>query len=459
MRVKTVARLSMGAPPTWHLNLRHAVDNNLQPLIKEAKAKRTRTSTQKKSERLSGKRAGHRSTLIDMRRAKAAQERDVSDWSSDESDGHAAKRYKVSKAGAGSDMSSIEPGEILSDAESSEYTDTPDAEYRAGPSSRPTTDTTPEQSPIPSTAEADVPHPVRKTAVEHVREVSFEDKQVDEGVEVDMEDEEQRDEEDGSDGAQDSDDSDYEDDDSDGVSSSGTTDEELDSHDEQENEQAYLRLMPRPVLERMLQRLLKPPQSPQTRRAVESLIQECLPETVAAYDISVRIKINETYTAMVQEMQEQHSSLTSDDFADVMARFLRNEVKVLRSFPGSAPATFELILYIAEHSFGDLELDDRPGHGERTSFDNAADRALLHLAEERLEKEGATFRAAIPGYLETIRSQAMYLYRHGRHPRSWFPCTTAFLQTSLQTNSLKKCGRLRSDTRTASPFRLQRVVS
>ncbi|KAI0753931.1 hypothetical protein BC629DRAFT_1175043 [Irpex lacteus] len=286
-----------------------------------------------------------------------------------------------------------------------------------------------------------------------------EDIEVDEGVEVDIDGEEVAAAA-GEDS--DSDDSDYHGEDSDEPPFS---DQELnlaadpEAEDEPEDDLTYLRLMPRSVLERILQRLLKPPQSQQTRKAVQSLIQENIPETLASYDTSLRIKINETHTAMIQEMQEEHSSLTSDDFAHAMARFLRNEVRVLHSFPGSGPATFEVILYLAEHSYGDLELDDRPGFDERASFDRAADRALLYVAEERLEEEGASFRAAIPGYLETLRSQAMYLYRHGRHPKTWFPASVAFLQSSLQPNNAKKCGRLRSATRNASPFRLQRIDS
>ncbi|KAI0093070.1 hypothetical protein BDY19DRAFT_921856 [Irpex rosettiformis] len=296
------------------------------------------------------------------------------------------------------------------------------------------------------------------SAVGKAKEPSVEDNEVDEGVEADIETEELT--AGAGDSSDDSDDSDYHQDDSDDASLSDQEQElglDAEAEAERDDDIGYLRLMPRSVLEGMLQRLLKPPQSQQTRRAVQSLIQENLPETLASYDTSLRIKINETHTAMMQEMQEEHSSLTSDDFAHVMARFLRNEVKVLHSFPGSGPATFELILYLAEHSFGDLELDDRPGFGERDTFDSAADKALLYVAEERLGEEGATFRAAIPGYLETIRSQAMYLYRHGRHPKTWFPATISFLQSSLQPSSVKKCGRLRSATRKAIPFGLQRV--
>lgn len=281
-------------------------------------------------------------------------------------------------------------------------------------------------------------------------QIPTEDRDVDEGVEVDMEDDEEdkrRDDEDAND-------SDYREDEDEDPQDEPSSESELDiaaTDTEDPSDQVlsdeYLRLMPRPVLEKILQRLLKPPQSPQTRRVVQSLIQESVPETLAAYDTSVRIKVNETYTTMVQEMQDQHSSLTSDDFADVMARFLRNEVKVLQAFPGSNKSTFDLILYIAEHSFGDLELDNRRGFGERTHFDKAADRALLYVAEQRLKEEGPSFRATIPGYLETIRSQAMYLYRHSIHPKSWFPASTAFLQASLQVTATKACGRLRSQTR------------
>lgn len=268
-----------------------------------------------------------------------------------------------------------------------------------------------------------------------------EEKEEDEGVEVDMDDEEED---------EDKDDSDYAEED--GTPENMSSDSESEAAEEDDTREQplsdeYLRLMPRPVLEKILQRLLKPPQSPQTRRVVQSLIQESIPETLAAYDTSLRIKVNETYTTMVQEMQDQHSSLTSDDFADVMARFLRNEIRVLQSFPGSSKSAFELILYIAEHSFGDLELDNRRGFGERSHFDKAADRALLYVAEQRLKEEGPVFRAAIPGYLEMIRSQAMYLYRHGIHPKSWFPASTTFLQSSLQVTVQKAYGRLRSQTR------------
>ena len=297
--------------------------------------------------------------------------------------------------------------------------------------------------------------PATPAAVDHrsavaagkAKQMPSEEKGIDHGAEADVEGEVLA-----AGAGGESDDSEYHPEDSDDTSLSDQELElilgqDVEDEDEPEDDSGYLRLMPRSVLEKMLQRLLKPPQSQQTRRAVQSLIQENLPETLASYDTSLRIKINETHTTMMQEMQEEHSSLTSDDFAHVMARFLRNEVKVLHSFPGSSPATFELILYLAEHSFGDLELDDRPGFGDREAFDSAADRALLYVAEERLQEEGPVFRAAIPGYLETIRSQAMYLYRHGRHPKTWFPATIAFLQSSLQTSNTKKCCRLRSATR------------
>lgn len=279
----------------------------------------------------------------------------------------------------------------------------------------------------------------------------FEEKQVDEGVEIDMEEDEQPKVTVKVDEAADPDDSDYTDGDQDGSEDSddtGIDDEELEEDNAHPHSltDEHLRLMPRSVLERILQRLLKPPQSPQTRRVVQAMVQESVPETVVAYDTSVRIKVNEKYTTMVEEMQEQHNSLTSDDFADAMARFLRTDVRVLQSFPGSTKATFELILYIAEHSYGDLELDNRRGFGERTQFDAAADRTLLYVAEQRLRVEGDAFRTVIPGYLATIRSQAMYLYRHGFHPKNWFPASTTFLQASLEHHPAKT-SKLRSQTR------------
>jgi hypothetical protein len=391
-----------------------------------------------------------RRTLNQILKAKALTEKEENEHFLDDLDD--GRRRKVSKLTHDSDDESVESGQIVSDVGSVEDMEISDGESHAGPSTRPTTDTSPETSPVPPSPKLEVLPTISKAKL-------TEDKDVDEGVEVDIDDVEQHRAsrsnvtgEDNEEEDEDEEDSDYEDEDEDSVQYSADSDENPEFDDDEDNHD-YLRLMPRPILERILQRLLKPPQDPKTRRAVQSLITEHLPDTVTAYDTSVRIKINETYTSMVQEMQDEHSSLTSDDFAHVMARFLRNEVRVLHTFPGSTSVTFDLILYIAEHSFGDLELDDRPGfEGERGGFDEAADRALLYVAEQRLEEEGAAFRAAVPGYLETIRAQSMYLYRHGRHPKSWFPATIAFLQASLQPNSVKRCGRLRSDTRCVGSF-------
>ncbi|KAI0342130.1 hypothetical protein BDW22DRAFT_1484981 [Trametopsis cervina] len=423
--------------------------------LEEAKRKYGRHCAKCEASLASEKEIGRGRTLIKVKHAlERLRPHEDTDWTSDDTEKVAeddAKKAHFTRTVSTSSSSSCvasEHGEDLSEGEDLENMDISDTEPEASPSTTVTPQTTPDRSQTPATEDTHVAR-VKKDLSKALNAAS-EDKDFDEGVEVDIEEEQIE--------YDDEEDDDYEESDGEdeGTVPSDPSDEDAELGEEDE-EFAYLRHMTRPTLERILQRLLQPPHSPQTRRAVQSLIQENIPGTVAAYDTSVRIKVNETFTAMVQEMQEEHTSITSDDFADVMARFLRNEVKVLQSFPGSNKATFELILYIAEHSFGDLDSDDRPGFGERTEFDNAADRALLYVAEKRLEEEGAAFRAAIPGYLETIRSQAMYLYRHDRHPRTWFPASIAFLHGSLQVNSRRKIGRLRSETRTASPFRLQRV--
>lgn len=101
------------------------------------------------------------------------------------------------------------------------------------------------------------------------------------------------------------------------------------------------------------------------------------------------------------------TGVTSDDLSASIMDFL-DEVEVVRDLPGGVPLAFDLVMTLAEHSYGGLD-GGGSGYGERPS-DPEVDRLISELVVERRQMEPSWNHE---GALESIEYQNKYLREYG----------------------------------------------
>ena len=109
----------------------------------------------------------------------------------------------------------------------------------------------------------------------------------------------------------------------------------------------------------------------------------------------------------VKTSNGRKTGVTSDDMSAAIVPFL-DEVEGLRELPDSTAIAFDLVVYLASYSYGDLD-GDGGGYGDRPS-DLEVDDLLVELAEERIKIEPFWNFSEV---LDDFQEQAKHLSGYG----------------------------------------------
>lgn len=103
------------------------------------------------------------------------------------------------------------------------------------------------------------------------------------------------------------------------------------------------------------------------------------------YETTIKL-VDKTYNSILKQMKpnpKRSGGATSDDFSEAMAELLPRVEGLLARSPKHA---FDLLMYLGDHAYGDVEFDfAASGYGDTEKHFHEMDKMLLRVIDRRLE--------------------------------------------------------------------------